>query len=82
MKAASNIPLGPTFRLLTSDIPLMGKVAWGLAMRRVMYGGEWLQSHALHIHLLALPDFLGFDSIMGPGRVQQIGDDLAARIAR
>ena len=24
----------------------------------------------------------GFDSIMGPARVQQIGDDLAARIAR
>ncbi|MGB5260116.1 MAG: Ni/Fe hydrogenase subunit alpha [Gammaproteobacteria bacterium] len=32
------------------------------AMRRVFYCGEWIQSHALHIHLLAAPDFLGFDS--------------------
>lgn len=32
------------------------------AMRRVFYCGEWLQSHALHIHLLAAPDFLGFKS--------------------
>jgi len=29
-----------------------------------MYCGEWLQSHALHIHLLAAPDFLGFDSVV------------------
>jgi sulfhydrogenase subunit alpha len=35
---------------------------WVASMRRLMYCGEWLQSHALHIHLLALPDFLGFDS--------------------
>ncbi|MCK2184696.1 Ni/Fe hydrogenase subunit alpha [Halomonas getboli] len=35
---------------------------WVTRMRRVMYCGEWLQSHALHIHLLAAPDFLGFDS--------------------
>ena len=32
------------------------------AMRRVFYCGEWIQSHALHIHLLAAPDFLGFDN--------------------
>ncbi len=34
---------------------------WVRAMRRLFYCGEWLESHALHIHLLALPDFLGFD---------------------
>jgi coenzyme F420-reducing hydrogenase alpha subunit len=33
---------------------------WVRAMRRVMYCGEWIESHALHIHLLAAPDFLGF----------------------
>jgi hydrogenase maturation protease len=32
-------------------------------MRRAMYCGEWLQSHSLHIHLLAAPDFLGFDNV-------------------
>ncbi|MEW6728315.1 MAG: Ni/Fe hydrogenase subunit alpha [Pseudomonadota bacterium] len=35
---------------------------WVQAMRRVFYCGEWLQSHALHIHLLAAPDFLGYGS--------------------
>ncbi len=35
---------------------------WALTLRRVMYCGEWIQSHALHIHLLAAPDFLGYES--------------------
>ena len=35
---------------------------WVQTMRRAFYCGEWLQSHALHIHLLALPDFLGFEN--------------------
>jgi len=33
---------------------------WIDAMRRLLYCGEWVQSHALHIHLLAAPDFLGY----------------------
>ena len=36
---------------------------WVTDMRRVMYCGEWLQSHSLHIHLLALPDYLGFSNV-------------------
>lgn len=32
------------------------------ALRRLMYCGEWLESHSLHIHLLAAPDFLGFNN--------------------
>ncbi len=35
---------------------------WVRDMRRVIYCGEWLESHGLHIHLLALPDFLGYAS--------------------
>jgi len=35
-----------------------------LAMRRAMYCGEWIQSHALHIHLLAAPDFFGYGSAL------------------
>jgi sulfhydrogenase subunit alpha len=60
---------------------------WVRAMRRVFYCGEWLESHSLHIHLLAAPDFLGFDSITAmakvhPGevrrglRLQALGNDL------
>jgi coenzyme F420-reducing hydrogenase alpha subunit len=37
---------------------------WVRAQRRAMYCGEWLQSHSLHIHLLAAPDFLGFQSVI------------------
>jgi coenzyme F420-reducing hydrogenase alpha subunit len=37
---------------------------WVLAMRRVLHCGEWLQSHALHIHLLAAPDFLGVEDAL------------------
>jgi coenzyme F420-reducing hydrogenase alpha subunit len=28
-------------------------------LRRLLYCGEWIQSHALHVHLLHAPDFLG-----------------------
>lgn len=58
-----------------------------VALRRLMYCGEWLQSHALHIHLLALPDFLGFDNGIALAgqhpeavrrglRLQRLGNDL------
>jgi coenzyme F420-reducing hydrogenase alpha subunit len=29
-------------------------------LRRLLYCGEWIESHALHVFLLHLPDFLGF----------------------
>lgn len=56
-------------------------------LRRLMYCGEWLQSHALHIHLLALPDFLGFDNAIALSakhpeavrrglRLQRLGNEL------
>lgn len=32
------------------------------ALRRLLYCGEWIQSHALHLHLLHAPDFLGYES--------------------
>ena len=33
-------------------------------LRRVLYCGEWVGSHALHVHMLHLPDFLGYDSAL------------------
>ncbi len=30
------------------------------ALRRLLYCGEWIHSHALHIYLLHMPDFLGY----------------------
>ena len=32
------------------------------ALRRLIYCGEWIESHALHIYLLHAPDFLGYPS--------------------
>src|ERR1019366_369481 len=29
-------------------------------LRRLLYCGEWIESHALHIYLLHAPDFLGY----------------------
>ncbi|WP_062301082.1 Ni/Fe hydrogenase subunit alpha [Demequina subtropica] len=31
-------------------------------MRRLLYCGEWIESHALHIFMLHAPDFLGYES--------------------
>lgn len=31
-----------------------------VALRRLLYCGEWIHSHALHIFLLHMPDFLGY----------------------
>jgi sulfhydrogenase subunit alpha len=31
-------------------------------LRRLLYCGEWIESHALHIYLLHAPDFLGYSS--------------------
>jgi len=30
-------------------------------MRRLIYCGEWIESHALHVYLLHAPDFLGYE---------------------
>ena len=32
------------------------------ALRRLIYCGEWIESHALHVFLLHAPDFLGYES--------------------
>ena len=62
---------------------------WIRTMRRLFYCGEWLQSHSLHIHLLAAPDFLGFNSVLEMSsqygdevrrglKLQALGNDLVA----
>lgn len=32
------------------------------SLRRLLYCGEWIESHALHMHLLHAPDFFGCES--------------------
>ena len=38
-------------------------------LRRLLYCGEWIESHALHIYLLHAPDFLGY-----PGAIEMAAD--------
>ncbi|MHB0919082.1 MAG: Ni/Fe hydrogenase subunit alpha [Thiobacillus sp.] len=60
---------------------------WARAMRRVFYCGEWIQSHSLHIHLLAAPDFfdcssaielakIAPDEVRRGLRIQALGNEL------
>lgn len=39
-----------------------------LALRRLLYCGEWIHSHALHIYLLHAPDFLGAPDVIAVAR--------------
>jgi sulfhydrogenase subunit alpha len=39
-----------------------------IALRRLLYCGEWINSHVLHIYLLHAPDFLGYTDIVGMSR--------------
>ena len=38
-------------------------------LRRLLYCGEWIQSHALHVLMLHAPDFLGVDDVVGVSRL-------------
>jgi sulfhydrogenase subunit alpha len=57
------------------------------ALRRLIYCGEWIESHALHIYLLHAPDFLGYDDAIKMAkdhldvvqrglRLKKVGNDL------
>lgn len=39
-----------------------------IALRRLLYCGEWIHSHALHIYMLHAPDFLGAPDIITVAR--------------
>ncbi len=60
-------------------------------LRRLMYCGEWIESHALHIHLLHGPDFLGYasgiamaadhpDEVTRGLRIKQVGNAVVAAL--
>ena len=38
------------------------------ALRRLIYCGEWIESHALHVFMLHAPDFLGYESALAMAR--------------
>ncbi len=34
------------------------------ALRRLLYCGEWIESHSLHVYMLHAPDFLGYPDVV------------------
>jgi sulfhydrogenase subunit alpha len=38
------------------------------ALRRLLYCGEWIESHVLHVAMLHAPDFLGYESALEMAR--------------
>jgi sulfhydrogenase subunit alpha len=61
------------------------------ALRRLLYCGEWIESHVLHMFLLHLPDFLGCESalalatdhrdlVVGALRLKKAGNELVRAI--
>ena len=62
-----------------------------VALRRLLYCGEWIESHALHVYLLHLPDLLAYPSALdlaqhdratveGGLRLKRAGNSIVARI--
>lgn len=60
-------------------------------LRRLLYCGEWIESHTLHIYLLHTPDFLGYPGAVELARdarevvekglqLKKVGNDLVERI--
>ncbi len=75
VEAALAIDIDPTVRTL----------------RRVLYCGEWIESHLLHIYMLHAPDFLGFHDVVAMAkqfpdivarglRLKKIGNDIVNTI--
>jgi sulfhydrogenase subunit alpha len=40
-------------------------------LRRLLYCGEWIESHVLHIYMLHAPDFLGYESAIAMAKDHQ-----------
>ncbi len=58
-------------------------------LRNLLYCGEWIESHAMHMFMLHLPDFLGYESVISMAeehggivrkalRVKKLGNELVA----
>jgi len=51
-------------------------------LRRLLYCGEWIQSHMLHVHLLAAPDFLGLANALELAAADRASFDRGLRLSR
>jgi coenzyme F420-reducing hydrogenase alpha subunit len=62
------------------------------ALRRLLYCGEWIESHVLHVYMLHAPDFLGYESGVAMARdhreavergleLKKIGNEIVSTLA-
>jgi len=52
------------------------------ALRRLLYCGEWIESHALHVYFLHAPDFLGYASAIELARDHRVLVERALRLKK
>ena len=52
------------------------------ALRRLLYCGEWIESHTLHVFLLHAPDFLGFHDAVAMAQEHREVVELGLRIKK
>jgi len=61
------------------------------ALRRLLYCGEWIESHALHVYLLHAPDFLGYQDAIAMAKdhpeivqrglqLKKVGNEILSRL--
>jgi sulfhydrogenase subunit alpha len=61
------------------------------ALRRLIYCGEWIESHALHVYMLHAPDFLGYpdaiqmakehaDAVQRGLKLKKIGNEIVTLV--
>jgi coenzyme F420-reducing hydrogenase alpha subunit len=51
-------------------------------LRRLLYCGEWIESHALHVYLLHAPDFLGLPSAVELAKLDRTVVEQGLRLKR
>jgi len=52
------------------------------ALRKLLYWGEWIESHALHVYMLHAPDSLGYESAIAMARDHKPVVEQALRLKR
>ncbi len=51
-------------------------------LRRLLYCGEWIESHALHIYFLHAPDFLGCESVISLAAIDREAVERSLRLKK
>jgi coenzyme F420-reducing hydrogenase alpha subunit len=70
------------------DVKVEGQLR---ALRRLIYCGEWIESHALHVFMLHAPDFLGYQDAIQLAKdhpevverglqLKKLGNDIVAKV--